>query len=634
MTTISAPLPRPSHRTRQTNHRDFASSTSLRVSVKREPSDMQLKLEESPDLPNSDDEDEMEVDPDVQECGWRHPNEMRMLDVESWTQTEIMQQLIIHAFSLPGRSPKRTYFAHATLSNGSTTVIPQAYRVPLMFAAHFMWESARVVIKAGEWADFKQKILHVGRVCSKFLAMAADEAENGGMGRSWRCKELDRLLVRYRLGWLITDDASLEEFHQTFGENEYRKDPVKKSQTNWSKLATKGHKGFQLTDAQVEMGYSAAEYMRDIWEVDGSWEITSKPRNGSTSAYQYFEVFKATGQWGKDTAHVAPVESRMEQPGEKSSATAAREAKERQKEKEKERAKELELERELERKEKEWELEREKERQKQREREREKEAELEKDKEKEKEKEKQAPAAKKPRPKDSVKPAQRNGAARGKAPATAPPRAPPSAASTSTAAPRTAQPKASTSSIPLKPAVASRPALVISSVPAASSSSMMPPYDYTQRQPAPYPHQLAQVYTNGAPATPPPPQTTVGGTGTMKTSIPTIMDALETFKKQSGRIAALEKELDEVRRAVARRDAKDLRVGWTNGDVKGKGKAVDDSDPPAATSSGGWWRSNMGHLLQDGDGDVIMDDGPGVSTPRGRRKAGRIERSESSMSSG
>lgn len=117
-----------------------------------------------------------------------------------------------------------------------------------------------------------------------------------GMARMWRCEMFDRVLVRYKLGWLISEPSQLREFWENFGDEEYRKDPVKtgeqptllssltqdrdalvlrcmqsNSLPDWKRITTKGIKGFSLTDAQIDEGISIRQFTEGLKEVDGEW---------------------------------------------------------------------------------------------------------------------------------------------------------------------------------------------------------------------------------------------------------------------------------------------------------------------------------------------------------------------------
>ena len=85
-----------------------------------------------------------------------------------------------------------------------------------MFAAKFMRESLKLVLEllmhTEDWEECKFDILHVARLCLRFLGEAKraglidGEQENktkrrrwrnGGMSRMWRCETFNRMLIRY-----------------------------------------------------------------------------------------------------------------------------------------------------------------------------------------------------------------------------------------------------------------------------------------------------------------------------------------------------------------------------------------------------------------------------------------------------
>ncbi|KAF8880382.1 hypothetical protein CPB85DRAFT_435713 [Mucidula mucida] len=165
-----------------------------------------------------------------------------------------------------------------------------------MFVANFSWRSVYLVLQAGEWEDFKLGILHVGRVANAFLLEAREEAGQNGIGKMWRSEMFNRVLVRYRMGWLISDPKQLKEFWDLYGENEYRKDTIKTLE--WTRIALKGHKGFSITEEQIEDGISIAQFMDGLKENEGKWLWDPSGQNSpGTSAYQWLEQWRATRTW-------------------------------------------------------------------------------------------------------------------------------------------------------------------------------------------------------------------------------------------------------------------------------------------------------------------------------------------------
>ncbi|KAF9011652.1 hypothetical protein BDZ89DRAFT_486022 [Hymenopellis radicata] len=179
-----------------------------------------------------------------------HPAELPYLTTPStWSKSRIMQFLLTHSFSIAPRPSHRTYFTTVELANGDKVVIPSVYRVPLLFVGAFLWGSVKLVLQADEasglkkeWEEFRVGIVHVARVAEAFLEAAKTQGdvdageddlkskETKGMARMWRCEMFDRVLVRYKLGWLISDPDQLKEFWENYGDEEYAKDPVKTGQ--------------------------------------------------------------------------------------------------------------------------------------------------------------------------------------------------------------------------------------------------------------------------------------------------------------------------------------------------------------------------------------------------------------------
>ncbi|KAF8875980.1 hypothetical protein CPB85DRAFT_1443947 [Mucidula mucida] len=229
---------------------------------------------------------------------WSHPAELAYPDAAAWTTDSIMEYIITYSFSVPGRNVtgKRSYFSTIMSADGTTTTIPSVYRIPLMFVANFLWRSVYLVLQAGEWEDFKLGILHVGRVANAFLLEAREEAGQKGIGKMWRSEMFNRVLVRYRMGWLISDPKQLKEFWDLYGENEYRKDTIKTLE--WTRIALKGHKGFSITEEQIEDGISIAQFMDGLKENEGKWLWDPSGQNSpGTSAYQSLEQWRATRTW-------------------------------------------------------------------------------------------------------------------------------------------------------------------------------------------------------------------------------------------------------------------------------------------------------------------------------------------------
>ncbi len=215
----------PVHRTRQKKAQNYSSAHEVAVKTtvkKEEPSDN----DGIPPLLRSPSPKFNDIN------GWRHPAELEYLEAVDWSKADVIKFLITHSFSVPGRPPHRGRWTTIISGDGSTTVIPTPYRIPLMFAANFQWTSLQLVlsvdtkIRQKEWSEYKGGILHISRLCDALLC-SARRSMNVGMKRTWRCKTFDRALVRYRMGWLLSDPGKVQEFWDMYGDEEYGKDPVK-----------------------------------------------------------------------------------------------------------------------------------------------------------------------------------------------------------------------------------------------------------------------------------------------------------------------------------------------------------------------------------------------------------------------
>ncbi|KAG7086211.1 hypothetical protein E1B28_002176 [Marasmius oreades] len=218
--------------------------------------------------------------------GWQNPAELNYFTPRDWNDTKIIHHLIAYAFDVPPKSPKNGQpFCQIVSMDGTKTVLPHGYRIPLMFLARFQWLSLKLVLSAAnrqlEWEEYKFGILHVSRLCKQLLdsAQAAlgaidsdsktgTKAKPKGVDRKWRCPTFDRALVRYRLKWFISKPAQVKEFWAEYGEDEYDKDVVGMGWRGW---ALKGHKGFSLTEGEIQNGISAQQLMQGLKDRNGQW---------------------------------------------------------------------------------------------------------------------------------------------------------------------------------------------------------------------------------------------------------------------------------------------------------------------------------------------------------------------------
>ncbi|KAG5719210.1 hypothetical protein E4T56_gene11770 [Termitomyces sp. T112] len=190
---------------------------------------------------------------------WKHPDELEYIRPHSWSESTLIAHLLDDAFDVPPRHPPGSSdpWCVVTSRNRSTTIVPKGYRLPLMFAMKFQWESLRLVLTSQhrdeEWKDYKFDFLHVSRLCATFLKQAQQAMASNGMDKMWRSPMFDRALTRYYRRWLVNREEFLMWFWKEFEEEEYAGDVLKK---DWTRFVLKGHKGFHLTKEECAQGLS------------------------------------------------------------------------------------------------------------------------------------------------------------------------------------------------------------------------------------------------------------------------------------------------------------------------------------------------------------------------------------------
>ncbi|KAH6867885.1 hypothetical protein BKA70DRAFT_1579019 [Coprinopsis sp. MPI-PUGE-AT-0042] len=265
---------------------------------------------------------------------WKHPDELEYICRQDWPQEVMITYLRQNVFSIPpsekklsaplsystsssttaGESPTSTSslplsqpyppvlipnlskdprlartFTEIACPDGTTTLLPKGYRVPLMFVAKFLWESLRLVLTSvnpdGEWEEFRFDIVHLSRLSSHLLKAArtattpsslsgpphisAKGDRVGTMDRAWRCGLFDRALTRFYRRWMICREWSVKLFFEEFGEEEYAVDVLK---YDWPRWVLKGHKGFVLTKEEVDSGISAEQFTAGLDQREsGQW---------------------------------------------------------------------------------------------------------------------------------------------------------------------------------------------------------------------------------------------------------------------------------------------------------------------------------------------------------------------------
>ncbi|KIY69486.1 hypothetical protein CYLTODRAFT_442639 [Cylindrobasidium torrendii FP15055 ss-10] len=223
------------------------------------------------------------LSPVPEPVGWEHPDELPLLDASSKTKDEIVEELLAGRVSIPGRPSSRMVDLVAITSiDGTKTMIPSGYRIPLLFVIEFLWWSMRLVlgaqkdIREEEWRNFRSGIWYVGRLLSFFLEAAREKAKSPeSMDKRWRCPTFDRVLCRYRMGWMLSSREHLEEFHSIHGEEPYKRDMLT---FHWKTVATKGQSSLKVPMAHMDEGVDAIEFSKGIVKVDGDW-IYEDPAN-------------------------------------------------------------------------------------------------------------------------------------------------------------------------------------------------------------------------------------------------------------------------------------------------------------------------------------------------------------------
>ncbi|KAL0577997.1 hypothetical protein V5O48_004000 [Marasmius crinis-equi] len=222
---------------------------------------------------------------DTVHYGWQHPAELEYLTPTDWTDTQIIHHLIAHSFDIPPRQAKGSPFFEVTGIDGLRTVLPSGYRIPLMFIARFQWLSLKLVLSTVDrdagWREYK---LRRSRWEGSIQSPGA-KARVKGIDRKWRSQMFDRALARYKLKWFISEPEQLQEFWDTYKDEEYKKDPLK---YDWRRWALKGHKGFSLTEDEIENGITAQQLMGGLRDKSGRWfwEEPNTPTSGDRDAWE------------------------------------------------------------------------------------------------------------------------------------------------------------------------------------------------------------------------------------------------------------------------------------------------------------------------------------------------------------
>ncbi|KAF9000102.1 hypothetical protein BDQ17DRAFT_690179 [Cyathus striatus] len=238
-------------------------------------------------------------------------------------------------------------------ADGTVTSVPRRYRIPLLFAQKFLWESLRLafcptlpspkakVAEGGEgdtststevekdgdreddtWSsiptksllttstdDFDQTkhgILHLSRLCTRFLSdarenLASRKAKGKGTDRRWRNATFDRVLTRYKYHYMENHDEELREFWMTSTNpvKEYEEDIL---HYDWKRWSMRGYAGIHLTESEIKDGISLSESTAGLhlspegtgyeWDLDEFARVHGVVMVASTSGKKGWLVVK------------------------------------------------------------------------------------------------------------------------------------------------------------------------------------------------------------------------------------------------------------------------------------------------------------------------------------------------------
>lgn len=155
--------------------------------------------------------------------------------VRRWSPNSLLTHLCSHAFSVPPKDTKLSFtFVNINVfsqdgDDPETVSLPQAYRLPLLMVAKYLWETVHFALSGGqeEWMAQTTNIFHISRLCENLFAGARVKTAKGGMEMGWRCLMFDRFLTRFYNHWTQNDPASNETFWKEHGAEGYDKDVLK-----------------------------------------------------------------------------------------------------------------------------------------------------------------------------------------------------------------------------------------------------------------------------------------------------------------------------------------------------------------------------------------------------------------------
>ncbi|KAJ7572945.1 hypothetical protein C8J56DRAFT_533259 [Mycena floridula] len=217
---------------------------------------------------------------------WNHPDEMVYPVASDWPDAKIFEFLVANVLGIPARSTYATNLFEVPCKHG-TVQLPYRYRVPLLWTAKYLWVSVKLVMTAverqAEWDAYRLSILYIAKICATLLESAHEAALATGIDKKWTCPTFDRMLVRFRRGYLMNDPSTVEKFWNTYGEEEYESDVLK---CHWGNWALKGQSGFHLTAQESAKGVTKEEFLQGLMRKDGEWTWDTAREPPATFALQ------------------------------------------------------------------------------------------------------------------------------------------------------------------------------------------------------------------------------------------------------------------------------------------------------------------------------------------------------------
>ncbi|CAK5262329.1 unnamed protein product [Mycena citricolor] len=202
----------------------------------------------------------------------RHPAELDFLCPTSIEDTEIIDYLRDHVFSVPPRAHSTSpsaydergessaFFGVVCQINGQRVEVqlPVQYRTPVLWVVEFLWTMIRSSLTAespeATWPAVRYEIWHVARLCQSLLEQAHRARD---LTSRWRSLSFDRALRRYSLGYFRSANEDMKQFERVFSEQDYHKDDI--LAFDWTSREFEKRSNIRLSADQLSGGVSAEE---------------------------------------------------------------------------------------------------------------------------------------------------------------------------------------------------------------------------------------------------------------------------------------------------------------------------------------------------------------------------------------